>query len=531
MEVDALPIWWSVLFIGVSSLVMKLLNKFWFEPRRIRTVLSKQGIRGPPPTFLSGNVPEMQKIQSALIKNTHEALDSHHLNHNWLPSVFPYIHEWAKEYGPIFMYSTGVNHHLYVSDPELLMEIKQNNSLNLGKPPYLGKPLQPLLGDGLIRSNGEKWAVQRNLLAPEFFLAKVKGMVGVMVESTTSMINTWDYRVLESKSGIVDMEVDDELKTLSADIISRACFGSSYSFGNQILEKIAQMVDILGKPSLLYGFLDFSWVLPNKKLWNLRKEVDSMLLKLVRDRKVKRQSGAATENDLLQMLLDIASANTTDIPTRRREAFILDNCRTIYFASSAATSLTASWTLVLLSQHPEWQDRIRAEIVEVCGDPDKLHHCLGNPDVLRKFKVLTMVIQESMRLYASGVLLVRAALENVKLGNLDVPKGTIIQVCSATLHRDPENWGPDADEFKPERFANGISNACKHPQAYVPFGFGHRVCIGQTFAMTQLKIELSLILSKFAFSLSPNYRHAPSHKMILMPKHGIRLLVKPVQAS
>lgn len=76
-----------------------------------------------------------------------------------------------------------------------------------------------------------------------------------MVESTTSMINTWDYRVLESKSGIVDMEVDDELKTLSADIISRACFGSSHSFGNQILEKIAQMVDILGKPSLLYIWL------------------------------------------------------------------------------------------------------------------------------------------------------------------------------------------------------------------------------------------------------------------------------------
>lgn len=144
---------------------------------------------------------------------------------------------------------------------------------------------------------------------------------------------------------------------------------------------------------------------------------------------------------------------------------------------------------------------------------------------------LTMVIQESMRLYPSGVLIARAILANVKLGDLDVPKGTNIHVCSAALHCDPENWGPDADEFKPERFANGISNACKHPQAYVPFGFGTRVCIGQTFAMTQLKIVLSLILSKFSFSLSPNYRHSPVHKMILMPKHGIRLLVEPVQTS
>ncbi|XP_050382859.1 cytochrome P450 714A1-like [Argentina anserina] len=526
MEVHALPMWWPILLIGVSSLVMRLLNEFWFEPRRIRTVLWKQGIRGPRPTFPYGNVPEIQKIRSTMINNTHEGLDGQQLNHNWFPSVFPYLHEWEIKYGSIFMYSTGINQHLYVSDPKLVMEIKQNNSLDLGKPTYLGKSLQPLLGDGLLRTNGKYWAVQRKLLAPEFFLSKVKGMVGVMLESTAAMIKTWDCRIKDSKSGISTIEIDDELKRLSADIISRSCFGSSYSFGNQIFEKIGDMVEVLGTPNLLYGFLDLSWFLPNKKLWNLRKEVDSMLLKLVRDRQVKRQSGGAIENDLLQMLLDIASTNTIDIPRRQRETFVLDNCRNIYFATSATTSVTASWTLMLLSLHPEWQDRIRAEIVEVCGSLNKLHHCLHNTDVLRKFKVLTMVIQESMRLYPSPAQLARAILENVKFGDLDVPKGTNVHVCVGALHREPENWGPDADEFKPERFENGISNACKQPQAYMPFGFGTRVCIGQTFAMTQLKIVLSLILSKFAFALSPDYRHSPSHKMILIPKHGIRLFVK-----
>lgn len=98
MEVDAVAIWWSVLLIGVSSVVMTLLNKLWFEPRRIRSVLSKQGIRGPRPTFPFGNVPEMQKIQSTMINNTHAGFDGQQPNHNWLPSVFPYIHEWEKEY-------------------------------------------------------------------------------------------------------------------------------------------------------------------------------------------------------------------------------------------------------------------------------------------------------------------------------------------------------------------------------------------------------------------------------------------------
>lgn len=88
-----------------------------------------------------------------------------------------------------------------------------------------------------------------------------------------------------------------------------------------------------------------------------------MLLKLVSDRKVERQLGGATEIDLLQVLLDIASTNIIDMPARRNKNFVVDNCRTIYFASSATTSLTESWAcLMLLSLHPEWQGRIRVEI-------------------------------------------------------------------------------------------------------------------------------------------------------------------------
>ncbi|KAM5573026.1 hypothetical protein ABKV19_012856 [Rosa sericea] len=103
-----------------------------------------------------------------------------------------------------------------------------------------------------------------------------------------------------------------------------------------------------------------------------------------------------------------------------------------------------------------------------------------------------------------------------------------IWIAIASLHRDPKNWGPDANEFKPERFANGITEACKFPHAYLPFGFGSRLCIGQTFAMIELKIVLSLLLSKFSFSLSPNYHHSPVLKMVLVPEHGINLLVRCV---
>ncbi|KAM5560774.1 cytochrome P450 714A1-like [Rosa sericea] len=533
----AVLVCWSVLLLGVLSLLMRFLSQMWLKPARIRSVLSKQGIRGPRPSFLVGNVPEMQKIQSNTTnmitrQKQPSDIDGQRVQHNWDSSMFPYLQQWAREYGAVFLYSTGAKQHLYVSDPKLLRELKLHNSLDLGRPTYLSKPLKPLLGNGLIVANGHEWAFQRKLIAPEFFLDKVKGMVGLMEESTMALLETWESRILESESSIVEMRIDQDLKKLSADIISRACFGSSYSQGNQIFAKIAFLQDALSKPNLLFGFLNFRFFRTetDKKIRSMNKEVDAMLLKLVKDRRAQSELGGVYEKDLLEMILESAARDSTDMPHYRHKTdrFILDNCRNIYFAGSETTALTVSWTLMLLSLHTEWQERIRAEIFEVCGDHE-LYHCLQDMDTLRKFKTLTMVILESLRLYGPGVIAAREARTNMKLGDLDVPEGIHMWVFYPALHRDSENWGPDANEFKPERFANGVSESCKYPQAYMPFGFGTRLCIGQTFAMLQLKIVLSLILSKYSFSLSPNYRHSPVYKMLLLPEHGIRLIVRRVQ--
>nr|XP_028957184.1 cytochrome P450 714A1-like [Malus domestica] len=523
---------WSLVLIGVLSVVMRLFKEMWLKPARIRSVLRKQGIGGPPPSFLDGNMTEMQKIQSTT-NIIHEPSDPKDFQHNWVPSIFPYLQRWEQKYGPVYMYSTGSKQHMYVSDPKLLKELKLQNYMDLGVPKYLSKPLLPLIGNSIIRANGQDFAYQKKLIAPEFFLNKVKGMMDMMEESAVALLKTWERRLLKSEGGVLEIIVDKELKTLSADIISRACFGSTYSQGNQIFAKIALLQEALSNPILLFGVINFGFFPTenDKKIWSLRKEVDSLLLKLVRDRQKQSQVGGICKKDLLQMMLESAASTSSDMHqnTHKTDQFILDNCRSIYFAGSETTALTASWTLMLLALHPKWQERIRAEISEVCGGDDQLHHCLKDTDKLNKLKTLTMVIQESLRFYAPSVLVSREALEKVRLGDLDVPKGVHIWTFIPTLHRDPENWGPDADEFKPERFANGVSEACKYPQAYMPFGYGSRLCIGQTFSMVQLKIVLSLTLSKFSFALSPNYQHSPVYKMLLLPKHGIKLLVRRVQ--
>ncbi|XP_061375493.1 cytochrome P450 714A1-like, partial [Gastrolobium bilobum] len=517
---------WSLVLLFAFTVILILCNKLWLKPQRIRSVLKKQGINGPKPSFPFGNISEMQTSHQQIPLSV-DAFDQ------WVYSLFPYLHTWKQHYGSMYMYSTGIKQHLYVEKPELIKELNLHRSLDLGRPSYLSKPLKPMLGGGILRANGLQWAFQRNLIAPEFFLTKIKNMVDFMEESAMEIIRTWESRITESAGGIAELVIDAELKVLTADIISKACFGSSYAQGNQIFAKLAAMQAALSKPSILFGFLNqrFLPTKENKELRKLEKEVDTLILKIINDRQVQNQNSSINGNqkDLLQTIVEGAASATTSNSSGKgnMNRLIIDMCKNIYFAGSESSALAVTWTLLLLSLHPEWQQRVRSEIVETYDN--MLPHSFHDMDKLRKLKTLTMVIQESLRLYGPAVIASREALAEMKVGELVLPKGINMWFLIPALHRDPDNWGPDANEFKPERFEGGVSAACKYPQAYIPFGFGSRICLGQNFAMMEIKVVLCLLLSNFSFSLSPNYNHCPVYKMLLMPKYGVRLLVSKLR--
>lgn len=142
-----------------------------------------------------------------------------------------------------------------------------------------------------------------------------------------------------------------------------------------------------------------------------------------------------------------------------------------------------------------------------------------------------MVLQESMRLYPVTPFVQREAFEEVEFGNLYLAKGAVVWVAPVLLHRDIELWGPDAEEFRPERFATGVAKACKSPQVYVPFGNGPRACIGQSLAMMEMKILISLILSNFSLFPSPRYRHSVSFRLVLEPEDGVYLVLKKINSD
>ncbi|KAK9283804.1 hypothetical protein L1049_012058 [Liquidambar formosana] len=523
MEVSLLGrVFASMALVGLACFLFLLYNIMWLKSERLRGKLRKQGIEGPPPSFLYGNVPEMQRIQLTARK----ASNSNHgeiVAHDYTSTLFPYFEQWRKEYGAIYTYSTGIRQHLYVNHPDLVKEMNQSVTLDLGKPSYVTKRLAPMLGNGILRSNGLSWAQQRKIVAPEFFMDRVKGMVGLMLEAAQPLVRKWEDQI-EAQGGMTaDVKVDGDLRGVSADVISRACFGSSYSKGKEIFSKLRSLQKAISEQGFLFGVPKYGFILIKKRreIRNLEEEIESLIWEAVKERKQECLETSSHEKDLMQLILE-AAINDHNLDKDSSKRFIVDNCKNIYFAGHESTAVAASWCLMLLALHPEWQGRIRAEVAQVCSNR------LPDANSLPHMKTMSMVIQETLRLYPPAAFVSREALEETQVGNISVPKGVCVWTLIPMLHRDPEIWGVDANEFKPERFSDGVSKACKFPQAYVPFGLGPRLCLGRNFAMVQLKVVLSLIVSKFTFSLSPTYRHSPAYRMIVEPEHGVHILLHKI---
>ncbi|PSR95001.1 Cytochrome P450 714C2 like [Actinidia chinensis var. chinensis] len=502
----------SLAFVGFLGLFLRLYNALVAEPRRLRSELKKQGISGPPPSFLLGNIGEIKKARTAKVKDVPTGCPP--TTHDCATVLFPFFEKWRKLYGQVFMFSLGNIQILHVNQPDMVREITTCTSLDLGKPSYQQKERGALLGQGILTSNGTVWAHQRKIIAPELYMEKVKGMMNMITESANTMLDSWKSRI-EAGGGIADIKIDQDMRSFSGDVISRACFGSNFSKGEEIFKKLRALQEAASKKVLSSGVPGLRH-LPtkhNRDTWALEKEVRTLILQVV-----KQRTQAGYEKDLLQMVLE--GAQNSNLSQDAIDRFIVDNCKNIYLAGYETTAVSVTWCLMLLAANPEWQERVRTEVLEVCGGrvPDDY--------MIRKMKQLNMVINESLRLYPPVAVVSREALTDMKFGDIHVPKGVNLWTLVVTLHTDPENWGPDSLTFNPDRFANGITGACKLPHLYMPFGVGPRVCLGQNLAMVELKLLIALVVSNFSFSLSPEYVHAPFLQLVIEPEHGVNLLVK-----
>ncbi|KAL7152127.1 hypothetical protein ABFS83_04G076500 [Erythranthe nasuta] len=508
----------SFTLITIVGFFLHLYNVLIIKPEKLRSILRKQGVAGPPPLPLLGNILEIKKSKTAAAAAASPPLrGGPPANHSCAKTLFPFFEDWQNKYGEVFVFSLGTTQILHTTNPDMVREITTCTSLDLGKPSYQAKERGSLLGQGILTSNGPYWSHQRKIIAPELYMTKVKGMMDIVTESTITLVNSWKSIISEANNngGIADIKIDQHMRSFSGDVISKACFGSNYSKGEEIFFKLRALQEAASKKVLATGIPGMRHVptKSNREAWALEKEIKGLILNVVKERKE-----AGSEKDLLQMLLE--GAESSDLSQEAINRFIVDNCKNIYLAGYETTAVSATWCLMLLASNPGWQERVRAEVLEVCNGQ------IPDYDMVRKMKLLTMVINESLRLYPPVTVVSREAFKDMKFGGIDVPKGVNLWTFVLSLHTDPGVWGPDAYDFNPERFANGITGACKFPHLYMPFGVGPRVCLGQNLALVELKVLIALIVSNFSLALSPGYVHSPVLSLVIEPEFGVDLYVK-----
>ncbi|XWS26948.1 hypothetical protein CRYUN_Cryun26dG0074100 [Craigia yunnanensis] len=502
-----------VISFMVLVLVLKVVVLLWWRPRKIEDHFLRQGIRGPPYHFFIGNVKELVGM---MLKASSQPMP---FSHNILPRVLSFYHHWKKIYGATFIVWFGPTVRLTVSDPDLIREIFTSKSEFYEK--NEAHPLiKQLEGDGLLSLKGEKWAHHRKIITPTFHMENLKLLVPVVAQRVTDMLDEWS--VMSTSSGEIEIEVCEWFQTLTEDVITRTAFGSSYEDGKAIFRLQAQQM-VLAAEAFQKVFIPGYRFLPTKRnisCWKLDREIKKSLMKLI-DRRKTNSGNIMQEKgpkDLLGLMIQ-ASNSSPNITVHD----IIEECKSFFFAGKQTTSNLLTWTTVLLAMHPQWQVQAREEVLRVCGSRD-----IPTKDDVVKLKTLTMILNESLRLYPPTIATIRRAKTDAELGGYMIPRGTELLIPILAVHHDQAIWGNDVNEFNPARFSEGVARAAKHPVGFIPFGLGVRTCIGQNLAILQAKLALSIILQRFSFMLAPTYQHAPTVLMLLYPQYGAPIIFQPL---
>ncbi|XP_072965948.1 cytochrome P450 734A6-like isoform X2 [Typha angustifolia] len=513
---------WKVGMVGLCMyMAAKVLDVLWWKPRRLEEYFAKQGIRGPPYRFFVGCVKEMiglmvEASSKPMVPQT---------SHNILPRVLAFYHHWKKIYGSTVLLWFGPTPRLAIADPDLIREIFLSRSEYFDR--YESHPMvRQLEGEGLVSLHGDKWAHHRKVLTPTFHMENLKLLIPYIGKTVVDMVDKWSTM---SPSGEVEIDVAEWFQIVTEDAITRTAFGRSYEDGKVVFQLQTQLMSFASE-AFRKVFIPGYRFLPTKKntsSWKLDKEIRKNLVKLIGRRK---EVDSETENpegrakDLLGLMINDStnkrSPSSTSRPVPITVHDIVEECKTFFFAGKQTTSNLLTWSTVLLAMHPEWQERAREEVLQVCGS----HDLIPTKDHLAKLKILGMILNETMRLYPPAVATIRRAKADVELGGYMIPGGTELLIPIMAVHHDTRLWGPDAARFNPARFEDGVARAARHPTAFIPFGLGARMCIGQNLALLEAKLTIAVILQRFRFHLSPSYVHAPTVLMLLYPQYGAPII-------
>ena len=410
---------------------------------------------------------------------------------------------------PILSGKTMLGERAVVSDPTAIRRVFLDNAANYRKDELQLRVLRPGLGRGLLTADGEDWRAQRRALAPLFAPRQVAAFAPAMHDVARANVE----RLRRKRAGRV-VDLSDEMARLTLEMLEHTLF--SQGLGRDASEfqtAVSRYFETAGRvdPLDLLGLPSFIPRLGQRRARGTLEFFARAVNDIIAARRALIASGAPAPRDILALLLE---AHDPETGRGMSEDDVRANIVTFIGAGHETTANALTWSLFLLSQAPDWRARVEAE-VDGAFDP------AGNDASLDHLPVTRAVLEEALRLYPPAAILSREAIDADVLSGRRIRAGTVVTIAPFLLHRHHTLWR-DPDMFDPSRFIGTARDAIDR-FAYLPFGAGPRVCIGQGFALLEGVMALAHLVRAFRFDLMAGHRVEPVQRITLRPKYGMRM--------
>ena len=420
-----------------------------------------------------------------------------------------FVVQQSRKFNNFFRISFyGIKQIFVTADVEVIKHVLQTNQKNYKKSATY-KQLKLALGNGLVTSEGEFWRRQRRMAQPAFYKTQLEELYKKMVGVTERYCSELSQKVHEET-----VNISHEMMALTADIVLKTLFSTEKDNDEVSMSdnmKFGQTY-IMNRARRPY-MIPLSYINGQKRRFEKRMaEFDNEMFDIIEERRQTKEKPI----DLLTMLLEATDNESGDSMTNRQ---LRDELVTIHAAGHETSSNALSWTLYLLARNPSVLTKLRTETQTVLGNK-------SHPDFtdLRNLPYTKQVIEEGMRLYPPAYAVGRTNIEKDEILGQAIPANSVFVLSIYALHQDPQYY-PNPEKFDPDRFAP--ESVKQRPKlAYMPFGAGPRMCIGNHFAMMEMQLILAMLVQRFDFELLDDTPVVPQPLVTLSPKGGIRMRLK-----
>jgi cytochrome P450 len=409
----------------------------------------------------------------------------------------------------IVVYDSGRAIIVWVCDPDLIEEVLLHGAERFPKTLLERRVFESSVGDGILTSQGASWRWQRRTAAPLFRPADLASLIPAMVASAEVQLARWSVSPAGSVQAVHRDMAETTFRVMSATLFA----GSADGEADTILR--------CGEKGLSTISWDFAAAMLHFPAWlwypgKYGRRRAAAELRATVARILTRRRAARFEGD--DLLARLARAQDPETGAPMSEKQLIDNLVTFLVAGHENTAKALTWTLYLLARAPEWQQRIRDEVLAVAGEEQvRAEH-------LDKLVVTKAILEEAMRLYPPAPAMTRQAACTTELGGKTIPEEANVVISMFAVHRHRRLW-EDPDRFDPERFAPERRSKIARTQ-FMPFGFGPRTCIGASFAMMEGVATLATLVRGAEFEWDGRHLPEPLSRVTLRPKGGMPLRVR-----